>query len=99
MIHAQELIDKLKDVKLSIAEEEAYEAMETLTDKAIKDQFWKNRQVTIDDQHIRTLAKPFGVWRENVLINAWRADYELAGWKVEYNNSNQSDYWMITAKQ
>jgi len=99
MIHAQELIDKLKSENLSIDEEEAYEAMETLTDKAIKDQFWKNRQVTIDDNNIRTIVKQFGVWRENVLLNFWKQQYTLAGWKIEYNNSNTSDYWMITAKQ
>ena len=72
MIKAQNIIEKLQNPKLGVSEYNALIALEKLTDEAITEQFWKNRQVNIDANLIEAIIHPFGTWRAEVLTTTWK---------------------------
>ena len=98
MIKAQDLIEKLQSSKLGVSESLALAELEKVTDDAITEQFWKNRQVNIDDNVIEAIVRPFGTWRAAVLKNTWIKLYQEGGWIIQYND-NQACYWSLTSRQ
>ena len=90
--------EKLQSSKLGVSESHALVALEKVTDDAITEQFWKNRQVNIDDNLIEAIVRPFGTWRAEVLTTAWKKLYQEGGWIIQYND-NQACYWSLTSRQ